>query len=233
MYDYDFSKRDVKLAAGTPSPEAQARDQATVLLEQLNKDPQFDGWTSGMLERVDDSNARVAKFRAELAGVLRQLAEDPWKISSERVLQALRDASFVFTGRVESLHVELENWADKLKADVEEVNRIRRNVATLLELGPKYNEWNQIVVKKKGTTALGTSLKFTISEATRRNTIWVVYITEVKGVTYRIAPPTPGDRIWMLDKKGITWEVLDGQTYSKPTDAAKALEQKLQITREV
>ena len=230
MYDYDFSKRDIKLAAASPAD--QARELATVLREQVSKEPQFNDWTLDMLKMVDDSNTRVAKFRADLVGVLTHLESDPTAIQTDRVYTALKDSAFVFQGRVDALQTTIENWNDKLKEDAQEALRIYRSVNTLLEYKAKLVEWNTPLTKKKGKTKLDTGIQFEITEITRRGVTWQVYVTDA-GKGYRIAPPNPGEKGWMVDVKGVTWEALSGQVYSSPKDAAKALEARLQMTREV
>lgn len=232
MYDYDFSKRDITVAAQT-SPTAEARDLAQLLLEHLRKEPQYDGWTTDLLRIVDDSNSRVAKFRADLIGVLEHLESDPSAIQDERVYTKLKDSAFVFQGRVEALQTTIEDWADKLKSDVEKATKAYKSVNVLLGFREKLKEWNQPLTKKKGKSKLGTSIQFEVEEITRRGITWDVYVTEVGGKKYRIAPPTPGEKGWMLDVGGVTWEALSGQVYSSPKDAAKALEARLQVTREV
>jgi hypothetical protein len=209
------------------APAQQAKDQAQVLLMSLLRDPQFDGWTEVISKRVLEYSHLVTKYRVELKSALAQVEDSPWRIAEERLQAALKDSAFVFHGRVEALHADVLDWAEKLGGDLKEAQRIHGLVRTLLELGPEHTKWVTPTFTSKGKTKLGTRFTFDVQEITRNGVTWKSYTTEVDRRFYRVAPTNPMEKQgWRLDKSdGPIWEAANSTQYAKPQDAAKALEE--------
>jgi hypothetical protein len=212
-------------AAASISPVDLAKDEATTIREALVKEPQFDGWTAGISQRIQGYSALVARYRQQLADDLDYIAREPDVIQKEGVLAALKNDSFVFEGRVEALQLDLFDWSKKLEEDLAEAKRLHGLVRKLLEHGPEVKDWNTPKSEKKGKTKLGTTLTFDVMETARRGVTWQIYGIILNGTEYRIAPETPGKKGWRLDKWAMMWESITGRVYAKPQDAAKHLQE--------
>lgn len=217
-----------KESAASVSPVDMAKDQATVILEALQKNPQFDGWTAEISQRIQGYSTLVARYRQQLADALSYVAREPEVIQKEGVMTALKDGSFVFEGRVEALQLDVFDWSKKLEEDLAEAKRLHGLVRKLLERGPEVKDWNTPKSEKKGKSRLGTDLTFDVMEITRRGVTWQIYGIILSGFNdaeYRIAPETPGEKGWRIDKWTMGWESVTNRVYSKPQEAAKHLQE--------